>query len=526
MSGWSKISLLISGFCLIIMSGARLVLGAWHPLLYAFLIIFLLGLIVSVIFDYKLYLEFLSIKTARKGLSLGWYLLILIVFLSAISYLGNRFNKSFDLTEEGINSLSEQTTKALKSLDSNLTFHIFYKGDGLSERITAIQRDLKNTLALYKQNSSKVKAAFINTYKNNLKAEEYLSDLPDKNQQELFVFASYKDRKIRVDAPFTEEALTSSIIKAQKRAFKEILFLTGHGERDLNSEEPSGLKILNQSLTDSGFIVKEWNFIQQGPPQNSTALIISIGPRQSFLDSEKAWLKQYLSQGGRLLLSLDPKDRHNLQDLLKHYGLIFNNDFILSQLGLLYGGVTKALGVVFDRDHPITKNLSKKQGVLFERASSLDIAAETFEKFQFSHLVRSHDQSFTATELTNRIKPGDLKSLSMAVEVQPKQNQSETDKTEESPEAKKKTFRLALFGDSDFLSNRYIYTGANRDLILNTFVSLAGEEELISIRPKLPKGTKIKLNRPQRTSLILIYITLPLMFLLTALLMWFRRRNA
>ena len=522
MGSLAKISLLISGFCLIVMAGARFVLGAWHPLLYGFLLLFLLGFIIGIALDYRLYLEFLSMKTAKKGLSLGWSLLILIVFLTAVSYLGNRFNKSFDLTEEGINSLSEQTKTALKNLDSELIFYIFYKGDKISEEVRAVKKELKKDLELYRQNNSKIKTVFIDTYKNNLKAKEYLEDLPDKNQQELFVFVHYKNRKIRTEAPFSESDLSSAIIKSQKREFKEILFLTNHGEKDLNNSQPSGLKILKKALNDSGFILKEWNFIQQGPPKKPVSLIASIGPQQAFLTAEKAWLKEHLSKGGSLFLSLDPEEKHHLEDFLKEYGLLFNNDFILSQLGLLYGGVTKALGVRFDRNHPITKKFSNKQAVFFERASSLGVLPEAFEKFKLSYLVKSHQQSFTAPQLKKNIKVENLSSLNMAVELSAK----DTSKKSKEENKDKKTFHLALFGDSDFLTNRYIYDGANRDLALNSFVFLAGEEEIVSIPPKQPKGTKITLNRPQRASLILIYISLPLIFLLTGLWLWYRRRGA
>ena len=522
MSAWAKISLLLSGFALIILSAARFVLGAWHPVLYIFLALFLLALAVSIALDYKLYLDFLSIKTAQKGLSIGWSLLILLVFLTAFSYLGSRFNRTFDLTQEKLNSLSEQSLSALQNLDSHLTFYIFYKGDKITSEVTAFKQELKTKLELYKQADSSVKFAFVSAYKNPQQAEAYLAELPDKDQKELFVFVNYKDRKIRVNAPFAEEDLTSAVIKAKKREFKEILFLTGHGEKDLNDSKPGGLKILNQALVDSGFKLKEWNFIQKGAPSKKAVLIVSIGPRQNFLPAEKNWLKEYLSEGGRLLLTLDPKARHGLEDFLKEYGLIFNNNFILSQLGVLYGGPAKALGVIFDKNNPITKKISAKQAVFFDRASSLDVEPATFEQFKFSYLVRSHEQSFTAPELKKGMKIGRMESKTMAVEV----NSNEKSSSESKDKKKDSSFQLVLFGDSDFLSNRSIYEGANRDLAVNSFVSLAGEEELVSIRPKQPKGTKISLNRPQKMSLLLIYIILPLLFLLMGLWLWFKRRSA
>ena len=366
----------------------------------------------------------------------------------------------------------------------------------------------------------------MDTYKSHLKAEEYLSDLPDKNQRELFVFVNYKNRKIRVDDPFTEESLTSAIIKAKKREFKEILFLTGHGEKDLNNDEAGGLKVLDQSLADSGFIVKEWNFIQQGPPKNHISLIMMIDPTQPVLPAEKAWLKDYLSQGGSLLLSLESKEKHGLKDWLKNYGVIFNDDFIVSQLGILYGGPTKALGIVFDTNNPITRRLSAKQAVLFEKASSIDIVPTALEDFKISHLVRSHSNSLAIPELKEKIKADNLKSLTMAVEVQPKQEDNSSKSEGENKASSKKGFQLVVFGDSDFLTNRYIYQGANRDLALNALSALAGEEELISIRPRQLKGTKITLNRLQRAILVLLYIILPCIFLFIALWIWHRRREA
>ncbi len=527
MSAGAKIALLSSGFCLIVMAGARYILGAWHPLLYGFLAFFVLGLAVSVLLDYKLYLEVLSVKTAKKGLSLGWSLLILILLLTAVSYLGHRFNRVFDFTEEGIHSLSEPTAKALNNLDSDLVFYIFYKGDKMAGDVRTSKQQLKSDLGLYRQTSSKVKFVFIDAYKSPAKAEEYLSDLPDKNQQ-LFVFAVYKGRKIRVDFPFMEESLTSAIIKAQKREFKEIFFLTGHGEKSLSDDQPDGLKILSQSLSDSGFVPKEWNFLQkEGPPQKPPALVVSIGPQKPFLDAEKAWLKSYLSQGGNVMLCLDPKDRHQLSAWLRHYGLIFKNDFIVSRLsGLFYGSAVKALGVSFDRERPITKSLSeKRQPVLFEKASSWDISASAFEKFKFSYLIKSHRQSFSAPQLKEKMEVKNQGALTMAVEAQPK-TASSKDSADKGQPSKKEGFRLVVFGDSDFLANRYIYDGANRDLALNSFISLAGEEELISIPPKKLKGTKITLHRQHKMILVMAYITLPLLFLFMGLWLWHRRRDA
>ena len=549
MKSLGKLSLLISGFSLIVALGSRYILGAWLPVLYIFLGLFVVGLIFSLVWDYKFYLEFLSMKTAKDSLSLGWSLCFLIIFLAAMGFLGLRFNKTFDFTEEGINSLSLQSQDILKTLDEDLFIRIFYNGDKISDEARFLKNSLNEILSLYKQGSFKVKVRFINSYVENALAEKYLSNLVDKKQKEVFVFVEYETRRVRVDEPFTEESLTSAIIKTKKREKKEIYFLVGHGERDLKDDKAEGLKTFEQYLMDSAFALKEWSFIQDGKPQTSPALVVAIGPRRPFFPEELNWLKDYLQQGGRLLLALDPGEKHNLQEFLKkEFYLDFQNNFIVSQIGYMYGGVTKALGLFFDRSNSITKRFQEgKDIVLFDKASVVDVAKEALDTYKVSYLLKSHQSSFPVPHLTNKIKVGDFNKLSMAIEITSKKKASEEEEkpheaNEKDPSHdestqkasfkkkdstdKQKNFRLVIFGDSDFLANKYFFQGVNRDLALNAVVSLLDEEELVSIRPKNPKKTEITLTRNHRLGLVTFFIVIPLAFIFVSFLMWYRRRQA
>ncbi|MGI9549428.1 MAG: Gldg family protein [Bdellovibrionales bacterium] len=529
MSSWGKLGLLLSGFCFIIMAGTRSILGIWHPLLYGFLALFLVGLLVSMVLDYKFYLDFLSMKTTKNSLSLGWSLMLLLILLVSFGYLSNRFNKSFDLTSEKIHSLATQSQESVDLLKKRLQIYVFFKGSKLSQQAVAAKQLLKDNLILYKQASSKVKVLYVDTYKNNKLSKEFLDNLTDKNQKEIFVFVSYEGQKVRVDEPFTEQNLTSAIIKSKKTDRKEIYFLIGHGERDLRSDKPDGLRALEQYLSQSGFALKEWSFAQSGIPKNKPPLVLVVGPSRPFLVSELNWLKKYLSQKGRLMIALDPKEQTNLPFFLKNYGVSYKNDFIVSQLGLIYGGVTKALGVAFDPMNPITLRFnSGKEAVFFEKASSLEFLPAMKNKWGYSNLVRSHGKSFVVPNITQEIKMGTLKSLVMGIEVHSKS--SKEDKlAHQHPTQKpdwKDGFRLVVFGDSDFMSNRYFYEGSNRDLALNTVVSLLGEDDLVTIRPKQPTGTKVEMTRFRTLGIVLLMISLPLIFLIVSLWMWYRRREA
>ena len=566
MNKFSKLSLLVAGFSLIVMTAARLVLGAWHVYLNVFLLFFLLSLLLTLVLDYKMYLRFLSFKTAKRGLSFGSSFLFLVIFLTSVSYLGKKYNKTFDLTVEQLHSLSEQSLTALQNLDSPLTFYVFYKGDRQNQQHRRVLMEIKNLFELYKDAHPKVKLQVLDTNKYPSKAEEYLASLPDREREDFFVFVNYKNKKVRVEvtpqtgspfqqkALFQEENITVAIMKSQKRSSKKILFLTGHEERELMGEGPGGLKILEQSLKDSGFKVISWNLITQGIPASPPDLVMSLGPKKNFLEEEVAWLKTYLSQSGVLLLALDPKDQHNLEDFLKEYGLIYEDKYVFNVGNIILENGFSAFGMDFNPTHPITKKISQKPKsfTVFDKAGSLKELAEGSKNWEFLSLVATDKKSKSFSSLEERLKDrkkafsqsridlDQLKSFTLAVSMRPKvttvedskeeaskeeASKKEASKKENSKEDKKKS-ELIVFSDSDFLSNYQIQLGLNKDLILNTILTLTGEEEWVSIRPKQPKGTQISLNRYEQMILILIYIIFPLIFLIVGLVLWYRKRSS
>ncbi|NQZ02475.1 MAG: gliding motility ABC transporter, partial [Bdellovibrionales bacterium] len=87
-------------------------------------------------------------------------------------------------------------------------------------------------------------------------------------------------------------------------------------------------------------------------------------------------------------------------------------------------------------------------------------------------------------------------------------------------------FSAVVFGDSDFMTNQGIIHGLNRDLALNSFLFLADEKDIISIRPKQLKGTKVELTTSAQRGVILGGIALPLSLFVLSSIIWFRRRGS
>jgi ABC-type uncharacterized transport system involved in gliding motility auxiliary subunit len=84
---------------------------------------------------------------------------------------------------------------------------------------------------------------------------------------------------------------------------------------------------------------------------------------------------------------------------------------------------------------------------------------------------------------------------------------------------------LAVIGDSDFASNRWLALGGNSDLFLNTANWLAQQEDLIAIRPRDPEDRRVELTEDQQTRILWItLVIIPLALFANAFRVYWKRR--
>ena len=528
MSLLGKLSLALSGVSLIIVTPVSFILGAWPPVLNIFLALFVLGILFALIVDYKLYLGFLTMKTTKNGMSMGVSVLITLIFCASLAYLSMRFEKSVDITEEKINSLAPQTVQLLESLKENMRLTVFYIGAGGHQKKELV----KNNLRLIKQNTSKVKIRYYDAHLKNRLAQEYLNEIPNKEREDIFVFVEYKGKKVLVEFPFDEEKLTSAMINTTRRGTKIVYFLSGHGERDLSNQTGSGISHFKEALTRSSFQVREWNFLIDGKlPDDISALVIA-GPQRPYMEKEVQWLEEYLEKGGKALIALDPDTKHNLKDLLKKFNVNYTGHYIMDlhnqEMLIFFGGYASA-GVHFDTENKITRAFHQRgrdSYSIFYVVSNLEI--ENNDKaFLFTELVKSNVKSFSTPDPNIKSKK-DLKQSSYILglliekEVSKKEEKNDSEKSEK----KQDSTALAVFGDSDFLSNHFINKGINRDLVMNAVSYLVDESDLVSIRPKRLKATQLVLTGYDRMMIIISAVFLPIIFFICSFIIWLRRSAA
>ena len=537
----SRSALIISAVFLLVLLTARTFLGGWISFLWWPLGLFLVSLLAGLILDIRFYWSLFTLKTAKTGLGLGFTLLILITILASLAYLTIRFDKTFDLTEEKLHSLSDQTLNVLKSMEE-IQITVFYKG----KQSLPVKNALERYLRIYKQNADHIQFKYIDAHLNNRKAKSYLESLSDRNTRDVFAFVEYQSKKVRVEEPIDESTILSAFIQVSRRADQNIYFTVGHGERDMFADHAQGLSAFTSALKGDSFNVVEWNVeTQKGVPESASALMI-LGPTKPFFEQEIKWIKEYVQKGGRVFMALDPGGHQNLTPFLKEtLNVDFKNNFIINpRISLAGKSKTAVIGRDYNINHLITKDFVGMRGFatsIFDSASEIVFTdlpqAKTFP------LVYS-GSGFALSSLGADPSQIQQKSFVLAVVVE-KENSKELDQTAENTEGKgdkksnkekeeqKKTdqqdndqFRVVVFGDSDFLTNSLLNLGVHKDMALNIMSYLADRENLLNIRPKQPKGTRLVLTQSYKIMMIIAAILLPLTCFICAFFIWVRRNWA
>ena len=534
----SRGALIMSAVSLLVLLTARTFLGGWISFLWWPLGFFLVSLFVGLILDIRFYWSLFTLKTAKTGLGLGFTLLILITILTSLAYLTIRFDKTFDLTEEKLHSLSDQTLNVLKSMEE-IQITVFYKG----KQSLPVKNALERYLKIYKQNASHIQFKYIDAHLNNRKAKSYLEPLSDRNTRDVFAFVEYQSKKVRVEEPIDESNILSALIQVSRRVDQNIYFTSGHGERDMFADHAQGLSAFTSALKGDSFNVVEWNVEnQKGVPESASALMI-LGPTKPFFEQEIKWIKEYIQKGGRVFMALDPGGHQNLNSFLKEtLNVDFKNNFIVNpRISLAGKSRTAVTGRDYNINHLITKDFVGMRGFatsIFDLAS--EIVFTDLPQAKTSPLVHS-GSGFALSSLGADPSQVQQKSFVLAVVVEEEKSkdldqtaEEEDDKKSNKEKEEEKTtdqkdneyFKVVVFGDSDFLTNSLLNLGVHKDMALNILSYLADRENLLNIRPKQPKGTRLVLTQSYKIMMIIAAILLPLICFICAFFIWIRRNWA
>ena len=429
----------------------------------------------------------------------------IISILGLINWVGVVYSQQWDLTENQINTLSEQSQNVVTDLKQPIQVLIFDR---------QLDPRLENLLQNYRRYSDRFQFEVIDPEQQLGLAQQY----GVQSLGEIYLRYGEKQQKLsagNVQIPaLTETQLTNGIAKIKRDRPTDIYFLQGHGEASLELVE-GGLAQAVRVLVARGSNVRPLNLAQSGKIPDDADLIVIAGATRKLLAAEVSTIQQYLKTGGNLLLLLSPNIDLGITPILQNWGIEPDRRLVVDGSGASsVMGFSPAVAIVNNYgEHPITASFG--DGItLFPEASPLKIIekaqvestplAITSQKTWAEDDLQTEEITFDAsTDL-----PGPLNIAIASIRQQPQPS------------------RLVVFGSTTFITNGWFEQQLNGDLLLNAINWLVGEDrDALTIRPQEPANRRLNLSSLQVGAISWLALRImPFLALVVGVLLWWKSR--
>lgn len=456
--------------------------------------------------------QWLKARQTKYVAYLITYVLVVIAVITVANVLADRYNKSYDSTSNKRYSLSDQTAKIVKGLkqDANITYF----------NPTLKFKQGKDLLDEYANLSPKVHVKYIDPDKD----PEQAQTLGVKNFSNSAVI-QIGNRKEEA-ASMTEEGVTGAFIRDLKSTTRNVCFIQGSGEHQIDDSDKEGFSKFKDELAKDNYQTKSIDLLQKAEvPTECTTLVVG-GPTRNYEQPQVDAIKTYVESGGRALFMVDPPlkmgrleiaDNGPLTDLLQSWGVTPAKDLVLDMnpIGQIMGLGPQVALVTSYSSQPIVSDL-KRTATGFPISRSLDI--KSTDKTTVEKLFDSSSSSLATSNLSSpavdirdpKNKPGPLTLAAAGTYNTGKENSQG---------------RFVVVGCSGWASNRFIDFNGNGDLALNAVNWLSSDEDLISIRPKPEEDRRITMTKSQfNVVLATSQFVLPLIVVVAGVVVWWKRR--
>jgi len=519
---FAPFGLILSGLALLTVIGVLVIrafasFGLYTPpdteLLNRILIIaaavLILGLAVYALLDPDRVRKNLTGRQVRYGSNSAILFLAFTGILVAINILAEQYPQRWDVTEDKQHTLAPETIQALQSLPEPVHATAFY-----SVRLNA--ENARQLMDDFQANSNgKFDFQFMDPDSNPVLANQLgitgdgkiLLQMGDN--QEIVSIAS-------------ESELTNGLIRLLNPEKPALYFLTGEGEHDTEGSAQDSYSRVRQVLESKNYVINTLNLQAENAIPDDARVLVVAGPLVSLSENSVSLIKDYLDNGGSLMLLSNPVPLTQFEDqtdLLAEYlssdwGITLDNDIVVDTNSP--SSPFFAVGAQY-ASHPITE---KMQGVAaifpYSRSLTVDPAAGASP----TALVLTIDQSWGETDfdalqgqqsLTYDEGADILGPMILAAAAQSNTNDS----------------RVVVFGSSTFAEDDSFGFSGNGDMFVNAVDWAAEQDKLINLTSSTAQERTF--DPPGSFQFILTIVTsvciIPLVIIAAGVYAWMMRRR-
>jgi ABC-type uncharacterized transport system involved in gliding motility auxiliary subunit len=454
----------------------------------------------------------LSTRTAAFSFHTVITTLLVLGLLGLVNFMTARYPQRLDVTQGRVHTLSDQTKSILTDLQEPVRATFFSQ--------TADRDDYRALLENYESRTPYFRVEYVDPSREITRVRE--AGIQGTN----VLLLERGARSAKVD-DITEEQITNNLIKLLRETTPTLCATTGHGEKDIESREGDGFAFIKEGLENQAYEVRKINLLQEGKIDEACQAIAILGPEREFFEAEINLIRNFLTQGGRAIISLDANMQgENMSDrlvaLLEEWHVSPQNAFAVDPLARMFNmEAVVAVVPTFNDRHPVARD--RPPQVLMPFLRPLKISEGTPRHLNVQWLAQTTPGSWGETSY-EELRSGRLERnendipgpLTAAIAID--------GKLADTPESRET--RIIITGSSVFAGNNFARYGGNYDFFLNSISWLLEDESMISIRGKSQDRGVIEMT--QATAVMIFWVTvvlIPLGTLVGGLVIWIRRRR-
>lgn len=513
LKAYAPVGLYVSLLALLTAGSLYFVYGQFNLSVQIALAVVVIGLAAFVLLDPDRVRQALSGRQARYGSNAAVLVLAFTGIIVVLNYLVYKNPQRWDLTEDKVNTLSQETLDTLQALEEPVQVTGYY-----TQRSLFAQEQAQTVLDSYKTGSGgRFSYSFIDPEANPLVAQE-----AGITQDQTLVL-QMGERQQQVLYP-SENELTSALVRLMSGRELTVYFLSGHGEYSLEGGNDRTLSVAADTLASKNYRVEELNLLAEKQIPEDADLLVIAGPMLPLSQAEIDQIAEFSQNGGALIVMEEPPvltDFGDAEDPLAEYlteswGITLGDDIVLSP-----GQTDNEVIAVADQYgfHPITDKLDQV-ATFYPSARSVQVGTEA-ENVNLTPLVMTapYDTTWAETDMEALLggvaEPDEMEDLPGPVTVAVAGEQRESDS------------RIVVFGDADFASDYNFYTQRNGDMLINSADWVTDQEELINLTPREQTQRFMLPPFPAYTNLVILVTVflLPGLVLGAGIWVWIQRRR-
>ena len=497
----------------------------------------------------------MKINFQKKTFRIGMYttaitcvILAIVIFINLIMNSLPSDKVKFDTTSDDLFTISEQTEKIVRAVDTDVTIYLL-----ASE--TTYNSTIYEFLERYVSLNSHIKVEL----KNPVLYPTFASEYTDENVSEnsIIVVSDKASRYIAYSSIYTssyssdyssieytfngENQLTSAINYVTSDNLPKVYMLTGHGEGNFSSYSST----ITGYISDENISAETLSLLKTGGIPDDTDAIIILDPTSDMSSDELDMLTEYISTGGHVMLISGSvtKDMENFTALANFCGLnsvegiiaegddyhcYMYNTYLLPDYG--YHAITEPFTNYYIMT-PIAQGIE-------EISISDEDSKNTSKSVNITGLLETSDKSYSKVDgshMTTTEKEGkDIDGPFYTAAISEITSTVSSDNSSDDVVSDDNTVSKEYTGQFIYISSVYILDdsinqatgGANNDFVMNCLEYMLDREDTISIRGKDLSYDRLTIDDGSafRLEFILIGI-IPVAILITGGIVCYRRKK-